>query len=228
MRPVNKGTGPLKPDGTPVIFKAYNQSRRYLIDTIGEYCSYCERKIEANLAIEHVQPKSLVPELTLRWSNFLLGCTNCNSTKGDKSVTITDFVWPDIIDTYSLFRYSSDGIVREVNTGDVLLNTRIANTIELVGLNSTPPLPGSKEWEVASDRRVEHRGTAILDSHKYCLKYEIADLPTRAVMLELIVDLVKNQGFWSIWMRTFIDFSEVQRALINSYTGTNQDYFTHV
>ena len=52
MRPVFKGENPKDTNNNDIIFTEYARSRRYLIDRIGEYCSYCERKIEASLAVE--------------------------------------------------------------------------------------------------------------------------------------------------------------------------------
>ncbi|MEZ4852315.1 MAG: HNH endonuclease, partial [Bacteroidia bacterium] len=69
MRPIIKGAIPKNNEGLDIVFPDYKYARRYLIDRIGEYCSYCERKIEANLAVEHVQPKSLNPDLELSWDN---------------------------------------------------------------------------------------------------------------------------------------------------------------
>lgn len=92
MRPVTRGPRPLNPDGTPKTYATYGAARRDLIECMGQYCSYCNQKLPASLAIEHVQPKALVPALRLEWDNFLLGCTNCNSTKSDNPVDLRDFI----------------------------------------------------------------------------------------------------------------------------------------
>jgi hypothetical protein len=45
-------------------------------------------RLEASLAVEHVLPKKpegvteIIKSRELDWENFLLACTNCNSTKG--------------------------------------------------------------------------------------------------------------------------------------------------
>lgn len=61
----------------------YGFSRFDLISAIGSYCSYCELPISSVPAVEHRLPKAYFPALFLNWSNFLLACTLCNSTKGD-------------------------------------------------------------------------------------------------------------------------------------------------
>ncbi|MCX7108579.1 MAG: HNH endonuclease [Proteobacteria bacterium] len=62
----------------------WGNARRQLIAAIGPYCSYCGLRINSNLAIEHILPKSSFPDSAYAWSNFLLACPSCNSCKGDK------------------------------------------------------------------------------------------------------------------------------------------------
>ena len=63
-----------------------------LQERLGDYCSYCERQIETHLAVEHIKPKSHDPGLRRAWNNFLLACTNCNSSKGGTPVNVADFL----------------------------------------------------------------------------------------------------------------------------------------
>ena len=42
-----------------------------------QICNYCEQS-EAN-DIEHIHPKSFFPNLTFKWTNYLLACKQCNS-----------------------------------------------------------------------------------------------------------------------------------------------------
>ncbi len=70
MRPINKGNHP-QAHGSPVVFDTYGNARPYLINTIGDYCSYCENQI-TNLAVEHIQPKSQAPGIALSWNNLIL------------------------------------------------------------------------------------------------------------------------------------------------------------
>lgn len=43
-------------------------------------CCWCEDS--AGTDIEHIRPKSLYPERTFRWENYLLACAGCNRKKG--------------------------------------------------------------------------------------------------------------------------------------------------
>ena len=101
MRPIERGGCPVDNNQQKIVFSHYSDARGELIKRMGQYFSYCEMKLDASLAVEHVQPKKargsnvVNQTLLLDWENFLLACTNCNSTKGNKPVVLTDYVWPD-------------------------------------------------------------------------------------------------------------------------------------
>jgi 5-methylcytosine-specific restriction endonuclease McrA len=78
MRPIRRGLSPRTSD-----FEEYQSAQPYLAGRLDTYCSYCERRIATNLAVEHIQPKGRPAYANLigRWDNFLLACVNCNSTK---------------------------------------------------------------------------------------------------------------------------------------------------
>lgn len=86
MRPVERGPAPRT-------YTKYGDAIGDLEERLGIYCSYCERRLPISLAIEHVVPKDLHPELEVEWTNFLLACSNCNSVKGNKPVDIDDFIY---------------------------------------------------------------------------------------------------------------------------------------
>src|SRR5664280_2710916 len=111
MRPIERGPRPLDENGDPKIYTDYSYARRDLIDRMGQYCSYCNQRLPASLAVEHIQPKDPVPVLKLEWTNFLLGCTNCNSTKGATPIMLNDYLWPDIHNTHLAYIYKDDGTV---------------------------------------------------------------------------------------------------------------------
>lgn len=50
--------------------------------TGAQRCCWCEDS--AGTDIEHIRPKSLYPERTFRWENYLLACAGCNRTKGSQ------------------------------------------------------------------------------------------------------------------------------------------------
>src|SRR5689334_1077226 len=72
MRPVEKGLAPGP-------FASYGEALPELWARLGRFCSYCGRHIPSGLAVEHKRPRTRYPQEVLLWSNFLLGCLNCNS-----------------------------------------------------------------------------------------------------------------------------------------------------
>ncbi len=224
MRPVNKDLEPLNADGTVVSFPEYTRSRRCLIDAIGKYCSYCERLIPASLAVEHIQPKTHNANLELVWSNLLLACTNCNSTKGHINVVLANYFWPDRDNTYVKFSYDLSGFVKANLTLNAVEALKANNTIKLLGLDRIQPTSGTANWQQASDRRYEHRLQAFIDANKYASIYSNASLAERIVYIGFLIDIAKK-GFWSIWMNAFQNFPEVQKELILQFKGTRQSLF---
>ena len=109
MRPVKRGDSPIIGD-----YDKYEKAKTELISRLDSYCSYCERKIVTNLAVEHIEPKAGTygqPKLEGCWTNFLLACVNCNSTKGSKQVLFNALFFPDRDNTFFAFEYLADGSV---------------------------------------------------------------------------------------------------------------------
>ena len=227
MRPVDKDAQPTCAAGAVVTFATYPQSRRYLINTIGEYCSYCERPILTSLAVEHIQPKTHNGHLELVWSNLLLACTNCNSTKGYTDVVLADYFWSDRDNTYNKFSYDISGLVKVNPLLNAVDAVKAQNTISLVGLDRIQPNAGTIAWEEASDRRHEHRIQAYIEANNYAADYDKATIEDRAKFLPFLV-VIGKKCFWSIWMNAFERFPEVQRALIDGFLGTRLGLFAHI
>jgi len=229
MRPVDKDNPPIDSQGNEITFNEYQHARRYLFDAIGRYCSYCERKITTHLAVEHIESISKNGHLELEWSNFLLGCVNCNSTKNAKNIVLSDYFWADRDNTYFVFHYDNSGFVKVSQQITNSLEIQKANkTIKLVGLNKKPPKKNTVKWKEASDSRFEDRIQAVKSAENQAKAYAIATSETRAFMLPLIKTTVLGGGFWSIWMRAFENFPEVQKELINSFKGTRKEFFQNI
>ncbi|MEM7372885.1 MAG: hypothetical protein AAF587_29960 [Bacteroidota bacterium] len=94
------------------ITRKYREAKHYLITQMGPYCSFCGLDISIGGAVEHNLPKSSYPERAILWSNFLLSCQSCNSSKGNKPVDLSrtinevmgDYYWPDKIE-YSTYKF---------------------------------------------------------------------------------------------------------------------------
>ncbi|RKZ82158.1 MAG: HNH endonuclease [Candidatus Parabeggiatoa sp. nov. 1] len=154
MRAIERGDVPTDALGQPKQYKQYENAQPDLMERLGEYCSYCERFIPTNLAVEHIQSKDnkCQPQLERSWNNFLLACTNCNSAKGTKvcdDTTQSYYYWPHLDNTFRAFVYKAGGIIK-INPA---LNAaeQAQRTLELTGLDkhpntSTKPTPKDKRW----------------------------------------------------------------------------------
>lgn len=130
MRPVCRGPSPQAQDFVP-----YGNASADLFRHLGRYCSYCERVINSGLAIEHMRPKSLHPDLEGRWDNFLLACGPCNSTKGTKDLGPADVLWPDRDNTFVAFDYRPGAAVVPRATLTERERVLAEATLAMVGLD---------------------------------------------------------------------------------------------
>lgn len=215
MRPVDRGSIPLDDSGQPKEFRDYQYARRDLIDRLGEYCSYCEMQLSSCLAVEHVKPKKHHPDLELQWSNFLLACANCNSTKGSKDINLDDYYWPDKDNTVRAIEYREGGLVQAYPNLSPEQRTKAEATIKLTGLGK---IPGNDP--AASDRRLENRRMAWKKAKRSLRRLRATDSQS---MREQIVDTVN--GFWSVWMTVFRDCPDMRRRFIETFPGTSQECF---
>ena len=203
MRSINRGPWPLGKDGLRVPFPDYRYARVPLTERIGEYCSYCERP--GDLHVEHIVPKSVEKQLETDWSNFLLGCVNCNSRKSDKNKSRKRFLWPDRDDTFRAFAYRSGG---RVSVGANLPedeHRKATSLFDLVGLGAA----GTR-----TDRR-RHKRRRVWDQ-AVNVRRLISDCNSRV----LAVDVALGTGFFSVWMAVFHDDEDMRRRLIAAFPGT--------
>lgn len=212
MRPVDKGAHPLHADGTPVVFATYGDAAPYLRDRLGRFCSYCERKIPVNLAVEHVVPKSQKPELEKDWGNFLLACTNCNSQKRDKPVEPADYLWPDTDDTLAAFTYEPSGAIKVAAGLDPLQHAKAKALLSLVGLDLPPEDVSAADYRHKD--RLEQWGKARVALDMLARAPDHTREKTRANIITLATD-----GY-SIWATVFRGDPATLAALAKKYPGT--------
>jgi uncharacterized protein (TIGR02646 family) len=198
-------------DGIAIVFEDYQEAGPHLKARIGRYCCYCERAILASLAVEHKLPREHHPHLTLAWSNLLLACSNCNSTKGYRDTANTPVIWPDEEDTYSVIEYARSGAVRPADGVPEVLAARVRNLLDLTGLTRCPrDLRGS-----------DHR---FFDRQEAWRKAEqsAADLAGRDTlqMRTAIIEVAKSTGGFSIWMKAFANDAKMHTALRAAFPGT--------
>lgn len=205
MRPVEKGASPRRYD-------EYTHARPDLIGRLGEYCSYCEGRIQSGLAVEHVLPKEHNAALALDWDNFLLACTNCNSVKGDKNIHMEHCYWPHRDNTSCAFSYQEGGLVKVNPALSSVQQKKAQATLDLTGLQKK-----AGNLSTASDRRWSNRREAWNVAQRSKTRLQSFDTPE---MREQIVDNALARGFWSVWMTVFADDADMRRRFIQAFPGT--------
>lgn len=213
MRPVDKGV----PART---YTKYQDAGPDLRDRLGDYCSYCERQIETNLAVEHIQPKTPVPSLRNDWSNFLLSCVNCNSSKGDTEVDLLAYLWPDCDNTLRAFEYVRGGLVQPNPSQPSTIQVKASATIMLVGLDKYPGNPDREP--TSSDNRWLRRLEAWKLAEKDLQRLTVND---SVEVRELIVENALGRGLFSIWWTVFSGDKDMKRRLREAFKGTAVDCF---
>ncbi len=223
MRPVVRDSRPKDSNGNEIRYAKYQDARGELIKRLGEYCSYCEMHLDASLAVEHVQPKkppgaaNNIRERELNWDNFLLACTNCNSTKDNTEVNLDDYFWPDRDNTFRALKYQEGGLVTPADDLSRDLREKASATICLTGLDKQPLNDPAK-----SDRRWQNRLEAWDRAQRSKRNLEKCNTE---YMREQIVMNAADKGFWSIWMTVFADDADMRRRFIDAFRGTCRDCF---
>ena len=209
MRPIERGPIP-SIGAAQKVYAQYADARGDLFERLGRYCSFCERPIKAGLAVEHVFHKDANPGLEREWTNFLLACVNCNSTKGTKGFTRLQLFLPDQDNTFRALMYSGGGIVSPNSTLSPPQKAKATRLIRLVGLDRSPTNDPQ-----AKDMRWNDRREAWDKATRYRTKYQ-----QDAVAVDTVVDLCLADGHWSIWMTVFAGENIVIIALITAFVGT--------
>lgn len=219
MRPVTRGASPITGD-----FENYRDAFPELASRLGIYCSYCERRIPTQLAVEHVQPKGLpqYAHLAGRWDNFLLGCVNCNSAKGDRDVLPAGTYLPDRDNTFAAFTYTPDGRVEPAAHLTGPQRNVARDTLALTGLDRRVSRVRDENGRLVAIDRVSQRMEVWLVAEE-----SLRDLHAHPgeAMRRQIVKTALAYGSFSIWMRIFEHEADMRRRLIQAFPGTAQDCF---
>lgn len=216
MRPVNKGSDL----GT---FNPWSKAQQPLKSTLGSYCSYCERWVCSAIHVEHKLPRDDYPGRKYRWTNFLLSCSNCNSSKSSGKLALKDYLWPDVDNTLLAFKYDKEGRVVVNAELPVNIKEKALKTWILLGLNRHADLTitGMEAPTVKDDRWIHRR-----QEWEYALEKKqdllISDTSPRR---EMIAREALRRGMFSIWMAVFSDHTKMRQLLIDNFTGTSRDCF---
>lgn len=218
MRPVRRNISPQAKEFSP-----YTTALAPLVDRIGRYCSYCERPILTQLAVEHIQPKALPAyrHLIGCWSNYLLACVNCNSTKKDKDFLLKEVFLPDRDNTFAAFTYSQDGALDPSPKAISAGLADLANaTLALTGLDKiTAQSPNPNLRLIALERSGQRRETWLIAQES---KRALASQTDNLGLRDAIVRLAQATGFFSVWMTVFSGDSDMLNRLIDAFPGTRE------
>lgn len=215
MRPVDKGPSP-RP------FTNYEDAKPYLTNRLGSYCSYCERRLPVNLAVEHILPKDPAlghAHLRNQWSNFLLGCVNCNSAKLNQVINFNTHVLPDRDNTFECMEYLEIGLVEPKGATNAI--RRISNnTIELVNLNRFDHPEWDETKMFSAVERFGQRIQAWMQASEAREDFDNGEVNVRRIAAE-----AASCGFFSIWMKAFEGVPAVRLALIAIFANTAGNCF---
>lgn len=215
MRPVRRNISPQTGN-----FSNYEDAQPFLVSRLGPYCSYCERKIVTSLAVEHIEPKDppATSHLIGTWTNYLLACVNCNSTKKDKTVDVTRLLLPDRDNTFLALEYQKDGqIVASTVAQTKGLTTQVEETLALTGLDKPERRTLDENGKLIALDRASQRMEAWGEAQ--AVKQLIGSRQTPAEQ-ELIKKLVLQSGFFSIWMAVFQGDTGMRNMVIDAFPGT--------
>ncbi len=94
--------------------------------TGSQRCCWCEDSAATD--IEHIWPKSLYPERTFRWENYLLACAGCNRHKGSQFAV---FAGEKVVD---VSRRPGDPILPPASGAVVVVDPRVEDPLEYFDL----------------------------------------------------------------------------------------------
>ncbi len=215
MRPVDKGVA-------PTTYSAYGDARPDLVSRLGMYCSYCERRISTNLAVEHIQPKSLPPCAVLVWDNFLLACVNCNSAKSMKVVSLDALYFPDRDNTFFAFEYRPDASIvpsASLTPAQVIM---ARDTLALTELNKTIRTFYDANGKLVAIDKISQRMDVWASAKRS--RDNLSRCCTDAMRDQIVISALA-EGFFSIWMTVFENDAEMRNRFITEFTGTATDCF---
>ena len=98
------------------------------MSSVAQRCHYCEDSFADE--VEHIQPKTLYPELTFAWENYLYVCGPCNGPKSNRFAVINaQGVFVDVS------RSSADPVAPPSAGAPALINPRVEDPLDFLTLD---------------------------------------------------------------------------------------------
>jgi len=231
MRPIDKGDIPTD-KGQPKAVSHYTHWRKDLVDRIGEYCCYCELKLNESLQVEHVVAQKIDDTLALDWYNLLLACGACNRKKYDNPCPPHTHYLPDVHNTYLAFELyfasnrKQNGEQAAFIKPNANLNANQAvkakNTIQLCALDKdTTAYPTNR----ITDLRWRYRFQAFYSAEVWRKEWDDWGSAKANRFVPLLLSAARPTGFFSIWFRVFHDVTPIKKALVEGFPGTALNCF---
>ena len=232
MRPLDKGDTPLSGDIVKTV-SDHKDWRQDLINTIGNYCSYCNMILNDCPQVDHVTAKNPQPGqpkgALLAWDNMLLACGPCNRAKSNQPHSPATHYMPDSSNTHLAFDYvvidhpknkKHKACILVPKTATNIIIAKAQNTIDLCKLAA---LTGNTR---ATDLRWKYRFEAWNSANiVWRQEWDKWGYSKVSGFVALLVDAAKSKGFFSIWFDAFYDVPDIKIALINAFSGTDQNSF---
>lgn len=173
------------------------------------------------MAVEHILPKDPplgYAHLKNEWTNFLLSCVNCNSSKGTEVITLSDYLLPDRDNTFPYFEYLETGQVNAI--GDPAIQLMAQNTLDLVSLNSIAHRNWDDTIAFSALERFSQRVQAWVQAKEAKIDYDAGEVNVRRIGAE-----AASTGFFSIWMAAFHNAPAVRSEFIRIFSHTAANCF---
>ncbi|MES2389144.1 MAG: HNH endonuclease signature motif containing protein [Bacteroidota bacterium] len=224
MRPLAKwavGFEYLPGHQIPQTFSNHADAAHILSANLGKYCSYCER-YDPGIQIDHVVPVTQKHTPSNAWDNLLYACSTCNRFKWHAEISEELMFLPHKSNTAYLFVYFADGtIIVNPEITDDITKAKAEKLLKVTGLDQifieledTP-----KE---ARDSRDKDRRKAWKIANDHLKEYESGK---ESYNINGLVNFAKQRGSFSVWFTVFQAHSEVRKALIEGFKGTNDTCF---
>lgn len=228
MRPIHKGNIPHM-NGGPVRVSNYRNWRRYLIDRVGFYCSFCNMRLNDSPQVEHVIAQDIDPTKALDWGNVLLACGPCNRTKSAKSCPPTTHYMPEFHNTHLAFEYFLTTHPRHnfpaafvrFKQGNKYNTLNAINTIELCALDRDT----TRTPDQVTDLRWKYRAETWFSAKLWRKEFDAWGYLRIDGFVRLLKEMAQSAGFWSIWYETFQDVFEIRQMLVLDFPGTDLGSF---
>jgi hypothetical protein len=213
MRPIERGEWPTHGrNNIQYVFNDWTKAKKHLVKRTGDYCHFCEMRVNNALTVEHIEPRESSPHLSNHWFNFLLACHSCNSSK-NKTPPLQDYrlryYWPHLNNTLLAFHTpltGPDAMVVHVRTSLLAVQKIKAQAlIDLYGLDKLKTTTGDSDTRFTERLETIDMAIALLND------YTNNDTNVNSILM-----VAASRGFFSIWLEVFSSKPEVIIALLDS------------